>query len=81
MILPVKDAGAGVSVVDVQVDGKPAFTERQRAFDRVIWHPLRAVKPGPHRVQVRVRDRSGREVEVERSVVWPEAVAPGAKPE
>lgn len=78
MIVPVKDAGAGVSVVDVQVDGKPAFTERQRAFDRVIWHPLKPVKPGTHRVDVRVRDRSGREVEVKRSVVWPEA---GVKPE
>lgn len=71
LIIPVKDEGAGVSTVDVTLDGKAIYTERQKPFDRVVWLPLSPVKPGPHRLTIKARDRSGRETTVERSVTWP----------
>ncbi|MEZ4463268.1 MAG: hypothetical protein R3F43_01795 [bacterium] len=55
MIVPVSDLGAGLSTVEVTVDGKPAFVERQKPFDRIIWLPLHRVKPGEHRLVVKAR--------------------------
>ncbi|MCA9527227.1 MAG: M23 family metallopeptidase, partial [Myxococcales bacterium] len=72
MILPVSDAGAGLSSIEVTVDGRPAYVERQKAFDRVIWLPLRPIKPGEHRLKVKARDRSGRETVVEKTLIWPD---------
>ncbi|MEZ4470873.1 MAG: M23 family metallopeptidase [bacterium] len=72
MIVPVSDLGAGLSTVEVTVDGKPAFVERQKPFDRIIWLPLHRVKPGEHRLVVKARDRSGRETVSTQTLVWPD---------
>lgn len=71
LIIPVSDQGAGISSVEVTVDGAPAFIERQRAFDRIIWLPLQPVKSGPHTVVVHAKDRAGRRSSRRLQITWP----------
>lgn len=71
LIIPVSDVGAGISTVQVTVDGRPVHVERQRAFDRVIWLPLAPVGAGSHRVEVLAKDRAGRRTQARFEVNWP----------
>lgn len=71
LIVPVSDVGSGIATVAMTFDGQPIHIERQKAFDRVIWLPLRPVGAGAHTVTVLAKDRAGRHAKARFEVSWP----------
>ncbi|MEZ4436503.1 MAG: M23 family metallopeptidase [bacterium] len=80
LVVPVEDDGSGLRRVELRLDGAPVLAEQQRAWGRMIWLPLEALAPGPHRVETIATDRVGHATRAAATISWPAAAAPPPVP-